>query len=291
MKGIDMGGRLHFSVFAAALLMAAAGLSGCPTPTPTDATNPAGVSLSRAVVAEYEPGEIITVTLTIRATDGDSISAIGLTEHIPAGWSFVSATGPALVPPAGAEDMLEFAWLTPPAFPYTFAYAVMAPRDGRGAVEIAGSVEYREDAGPYTTREVVSALSSINPAGVSLARSHPSAYEPATEITISIEIDAEAPAMITALGFSETLPAGWTFVSAAGSGGEGPEVGPEPGAAGVLEFAWISIPVFPYTFTYTVAIPEDAAGAATLTGYVAYRLDGGPLSTDDLSTSINGAAR
>jgi len=252
--------------------------------------NPAGVSLLRTVDSTYAPGDTATVTVTIRATSGDNISAIGLTEYIPEGWSFVSASGPAIVPAAGAEDTLDFAWLSPPVFPYTFSYVLLVPRNGRGTVEIAGSIEYREDGGAYVTDEVASTIAGINPADVSLERSHSSAYTAGSEFTVTIGIDADDGAPITALGLAESIPEGWTYVSSASRGGGVPDVTPEVGSSGLIEFAWITIPEFPYTFTYTLAVPQEATGAAAITGYVAYRLDAGPLSTEDLMSSIAGMA-
>lgn len=263
-------------------------LAGCPVPPLTSADNPAGVSLTRQVNETYAPGDTVTVSITMQAAEGDSISAIGLAESIPAGWTFVSGSGPAIVPMPGAADRLDFAWLTPPAFPYSFSYTLLVPREGRGTVEIAGVVEYRQDAGPFMTEPQVSTLESENPAGVSFARSHTTRYAAGSQVAIAIALDAEDGDLVTALGLSETIPDGWSLVAV--SGEAVPDVLPLAGQGGLLEFAWIAVPAFPLHFSYTLAVPADASGPAEITGYAAYRLDSGPLSTEDLTSMIDGPA-
>ena len=263
-------------------------VAGCPMPPTGNANNPAGVTLARSAPTEYSPGETIQIQITIRATDGDSISAIGLSELIPAGWTFVSASGPAIVPATGATGTLDFAWVAPPTFPYTFTYQVLAPNDARGPVEISGSIEYRQDAGPYTTTAVVSSLEAINPAGVVLGRSHASTYTPGGALTVTIDIDAESDGTVTAIGLAETIPDGWALESV-GPGDGVPDVSPEAGTGGLLEFVWITIPEFPYTFNYVLSVPPDAAGTAEISGHVEYREDGGPLSTEDLVSTLDAA--
>jgi hypothetical protein len=266
-------------------------LAGCPLPPNPSSTNPAGLMFARVVSATYAPGEVLSVTVTLTASNGAGISALGLTEHIPEGWSFAGASGPAIAPSAGSVDTLDFAWLTPPSFPYTFAYMLQVPPDAAGTVSLSGSVEYRQNAGPYTVGEVTTTIEPFNPAGVVLERSHPTDYTPGATVTVTLGVDAEDATTIAALGVSESLPGGWTLVSVEADHGSPPDVIPATGASGTLEFAWLTVPSLPNSFRYTANIPGSASGTARLTGHAAYRQDGGPLNTDVLVSSLDQAGR
>jgi hypothetical protein len=65
----------------------------------------------------------------------------------------------------------------------------------------------------------------------------------------------------SSLGWLVTLPAGWSFASAAGSVGD---VKPPAGTLGTLEWAWSTVPASPVTFTYTVNVPAGEILARTL---------------------------
>jgi hypothetical protein len=62
-----------------------------------------------------------------------------------------------------------------------------------------------------------------------------------------------------ALGWSIPLPAGWSMVRV--GGGEGPQVVPEPGTTGTLEFAYTSVPDYMASFAVTVRYPAGSGGA------------------------------
>lgn len=281
------GRRIRFWHIMLALGAAGGLFAGCPAPPVVNVDNPAGVSLMRIADNTYAPGATVSVTVIVDAVKGGTISAIGLSETIPEGWTFVSAAGPSIVPTEGATGTLDFAWLSPPDLPYTFDYFLLAPRDGRGSVEIAGRVEYRQAAGPFITPDVVTALDSANPAGVVLSRTHPNAFTPGSSFTIEIGLDADDAATIAAIGLREMIPEGWTFESAEGVSGAAPDVLPEAGAGDRLDFVWLTVPALPYTFQYTVMAPPEESAPVAFTGHVEYRQDGGPLSTDDLRSTVS----
>jgi hypothetical protein len=66
----------------------------------------------------------------------------------------------------------------------------------------------------------------------------------------------------TSLGWTATLPAGWTYVSDGGAAGE---VKPAAGASGTVAWSWTSIPANPVTFTYTVNVPAGETADRTIT--------------------------
>jgi len=107
--------------------------------------------LSRQVPRGYIPGTPIEVVITIYCDAPDPnypVTAIGLYEMLPADWTFTSTRGittepPPIAPAEGTAGTLQFAWITPPGFPCTFAYTVQVPEDSVGVKTISGQVEYR----------------------------------------------------------------------------------------------------------------------------------------------------
>jgi len=114
-------------------------------------TNPLGIHLSRQVPREYNPGTNMEIVISIYCDTPDPnypVTAIGLYEMLPMDWVFVSMRGvttepPPIAPAPGTPGTLQFAWITPPAFPCTFAYTVQIPPKVTGVKTISGQVEYR----------------------------------------------------------------------------------------------------------------------------------------------------
>ena len=111
------------------------------------ADNTAGVVVTHTA-ENYTPGATVEIQVTITKTGQDQLSALGLRETLPAGWSYaskreVSGGLPAVSPAANATGTLEFAWINVPTFPYTLAFSLNAPADASGSVNVTGQVEYR----------------------------------------------------------------------------------------------------------------------------------------------------
>ncbi len=157
-----MSGTLrHLSQFILVGSLAAL-ITGCPIDPGVDPENPAGVVLERDVEA-FVPGEELNITVTITAEDGSAISALGLTETVPAGWTFVAVDGesgqvPPIPPREGDTGDLGFIWFAVPDFPVTFTYTLQVPADAEATADITGRVDYYEDAGILSSDELVSLL-------------------------------------------------------------------------------------------------------------------------------------
>lgn len=101
--------------------------------------------LVRGGAAGAEPG-LLEVSVTVSGDAGDTISALGVTDTLPDGWSYTGTlgAGPAIKPRAGSGGELDFAAFPVPALPYTFIYSVKA--DGNVAesfADFAASGYYR----------------------------------------------------------------------------------------------------------------------------------------------------
>lgn len=162
-----MSGTLRqFSVVMVAWA-AAALFSGCPIDPGTNVDNPAGVVLERAA-GNFVPGQEFTVTVTIGAQRGSSISALGLTETVPEGWTYVATDGdagqmPALAPHQGDSGELGFIWISMPDFPVTFTYTLLVPEGAVSPAEISGQVDYYQALGLLSSDNTVSSFTSATP--------------------------------------------------------------------------------------------------------------------------------
>ena len=112
--------------------------------------NPLQIAVSHGAPATYSPGQPLEIVINITASQGDGVTALGLIEAIPESWAFASARGisgptPAIMPAPGTTAKLEFAWITPPTFPYSFAYTLNVPENANGPATISGQAEYRTD--------------------------------------------------------------------------------------------------------------------------------------------------
>lgn len=230
-------------------------------------------------------------TVTIEATgDPGDITALALEEEMPAGWTFNSIVGAPASPPqvgpiAGEDGTFGFAWFAIPAtWPLSFTYRVNLPVSEAGPVDVVGRVLYRL-AGPELRSDDVTNTIQSEPTILSVARTLDGTtggegqfYLPGTTITVNVTLSKSGPQAVTALAFQDVIPAGWTLQSV--SGPNTPQLSPAPGSGGPLEFAWFAIPAFPASFSYTLAIPPAASGAATLNGRALYRLAGPELQSN-----------
>jgi len=133
----------------------------------------------------------------------------------------------------------------------------------------------------------------VNPINMSMMRNHAPEYTAGQEIEIQVTMTASSGAeAINAVGLRESIPNGWTYLGMGGATGQPPAVQPSPGATELLEFAWIEIPVLPYSFTYTIGVPEnDPGGSQVIHGQFEYRLDGPALFGPPMVTTLNGNDR
>lgn len=90
-------------------------------------------------------------------------------------------------------------------------------------------------------------------------------YTPGATFDIALTLGVNSSEQINAIGIEQTLPEGWTFVSVVS--GTFPEIAPNNGESGLIEFAWFPVPdVLPVSFVYRVSIPAEASGTQSLHG-------------------------
>ena len=108
----------------------------------------------------YVPGATLDVTLALDYPASD-ITALGITEQIPAGWTFqgvVGGTTPGLARINPSTGALELLYITIPVFPFGLTYRLLVPAAAAGVQTFNGKVLYRTDGPQRETAGVVSTI-------------------------------------------------------------------------------------------------------------------------------------
>ena len=237
----------------------------------------------------YIPGTPITVTMEFVSSNETPVQQFSFTESLPSGWSLVAESVVADPMPDNIienPNEVDFEWVGIPEFPFVFSYTLNVPVNAAGEACLSGVAHYQSSGGLLESNTIETCL-NVFPC-LQMTRSIPTTcYAAGQPLTVEIVLENECLESVTALALEETLPPGWSFVSAAGA--PMPFIVPAPGATGSLEFAWITMPVFPYTFTYVVNVPVDQEGDVVISGEALYRFLGPELRTGLLETVICGA--
>ena len=244
----------------------------------------------------YRPGEPIEVRVGIYSANAPyPVSALGLVETLPSGWTFAGLPEPRegdavpfVHPAVGATGRLEFAWLDAPSFPVRFGYLVRPNVGSSGVKTITGYAPYRLSGGALRSPEETTTVPD-EASCASLRRTVPAGcYKPGVDLEVHVTVDAECH--ISALGVEEDIPEDWTFVDAPWDQPEGyyrPHIVPGEGETGRLEFIWMDVPEYPVSFMYIVRPDAASTGDKAISGSVMYRLGGGQLYSPPVTTAIS----
>ena len=121
------------------------------------------VSYTRVATGDgsYAPGGTVDLTVTISKTGEKALTQLGISEELPAGWSFnqlVSGALPPIKPNSGSTGSIAFAWISIPALPITFTYRLNVPADTTGTQEVSGEGIYSVGAEQLYTALVLTSL-------------------------------------------------------------------------------------------------------------------------------------
>jgi len=136
------------------------------TPVTEAQRNPAQVLLYHQHAEDYKGGQQIAVTVFITALEWDGLTAMGLYETVPEGWTFAGAraiggTMPGVTPKNGDTGVLQFLWIEQSTAPITFQYVLNVPPRESGTRYFSGQVEYRHGAGALTSNVALSQLDGV----------------------------------------------------------------------------------------------------------------------------------
>lgn len=110
-------------------------------------------------------------------------------------------------------------------------------------------------------------------------------YTPGGTVDVAISIEVQGSDPVRALGIQEVIPDGFSFD--AFIGGAKPDIAPEPGRTGSVDFAWIQVPSAPINLTYRVKAADGATGTKTFSGQTLMRAAGPELRSDTIVNTID----
>lgn len=125
---------------------------------------PPAISQKRSIPAGgFTPGAPLDIQLAMDyPANGFPVTALGVEESIPRGWTFREVTSepkPDIAPFPGTRLHLEFAWTKIPSFPFNFTYTVDVPEsEGGGTREIVGHTLFRAEGPEGRTPESITKL-------------------------------------------------------------------------------------------------------------------------------------
>lgn len=104
----------------------------------------------------------LEVTVQVRYSGRQPVSALGIVENLPPGWAFGQVGGahpPQIAPTPGQTDRLEFVWITTPPFPFSFTYALERKTNHPEHPEsIHGQAVYRRLGGEEHSQETATPI-------------------------------------------------------------------------------------------------------------------------------------
>ncbi len=144
------------------LLTLGALMAGCSQPAPVPAATPEVMPKPAAapeaprkdgpftVTVEfgetYTPNEDNSIALTMAYEGTEPVTALALQLKLPLGWQFSALTDgpkPAIVPKAGATDMVTLVWIQSPEFPATLTCSIIVPDWAEGSLALEARTIYR----------------------------------------------------------------------------------------------------------------------------------------------------
>ncbi len=128
--------------------------------------NPAQMILFHQHPEDYKGGKQVAVTVYISAFQWDGLTAMGLYETVPEGWTFrgaraVAGAMPSVLPATGASGVLQFLWIEQSSAPITFQYVLDVPARDSGLRYLSGQVEYRLGEGALMSNVAFSQLTGF----------------------------------------------------------------------------------------------------------------------------------
>ncbi len=235
---------------------------------------------------QYEAGAEIVFTVTLEFEGEIELSSLVVQEQLPGSWVFqgiVDDGGLAASSDIGSEDLLEFSWSSPFTFPLTFSYRLKAP-DEEAIVLFRGIAVYEAEGELLSSNEVETQLRSYQT--IFVLDREVGAYTPGEIIEITVFFEAFGIESPLVFGLVETLPEGWSFVECVNGLGTLPDVLPDEGTEGDLEFSWFTPPAIPGSMKYKVLVPESFEGPGKLYGYGLYRFTDSMFQTAGLESLI-----
>jgi len=114
----------------------------------------------------YTGGKTVDVIVRIGASSWNGITAMGLYEKLPEGWTLealqlLGGVPPSIAPETGTGGVLQFIWIVPPRTPVAMRYTVRVPSRDSGVRTLSGQVEYRLGGGKLTSNVALTQIDGV----------------------------------------------------------------------------------------------------------------------------------
>ncbi|HEY2796429.1 MAG TPA: PKD domain-containing protein, partial [Thermoanaerobaculia bacterium] len=256
----------------------AGGQDGFVSKITVDLGGPAALSLSKSAPGTVAPSTNLTYTITYGDPGGNDAANVVITDTVPAGTTFVSATG------GGVFNAGVVTWDigTVPAGSagLTVSFTVLV-NVGSGTVD---NVTYQITATNATTVNGAPVSTTVTAPGLTIQKSAPATVLAGSNLTYTLRYGNTAAVDATGVTITDTLPAGTTFVSASNGGAFNAgsvtwNIGTVPaGSSGLTVTLTVNVAVVGDTVdntTYSIIAPGIPAVA------------GAPVSTRIVSLNVN----
>jgi uncharacterized repeat protein (TIGR01451 family) len=252
----------------------------------------ADVGVVKTGPAAASPGTNATYTVTVsNAGPADALSVV-LSDAVPAGTTFVSATptsGAAAActgPAVGGTGTITCTIPTLPAgASSTFSIVVNVSAGTTGAITNTATVT-AATTDPNSANNSSTTTASVSGADVSVTKTGPPFVATTANVTYSVTVANAGPAAAASVSLSDPLPTGTTFVSL--TQGTGPAFActtPAAGANGTITCTIASLPSgASATFSIVVNVSAGASGTITNTATVTTTTPD-PVASNNSSTT------
>ncbi|MFN8168623.1 MAG: hypothetical protein U0S36_07540 [Candidatus Nanopelagicales bacterium] len=185
----------------------------------TDVTASADLALTKSGPLTVDAGASISYVLTVSSNGPSDAVGLSVTDTLPAGVSFVSASGSGWTCTAAGDVSVTCTTAALAAGATAPAITVVVTAPARGATLVNRASVTATTADPVPANNDASATTQVaGSADLSLVKSGPANVITGDRVSYSLVVRNDGPDDAVAVEVVDTLPAGVTFVSAAGSG-------------------------------------------------------------------------
>jgi len=206
--------------------------SSTADPTPGDNTDgestPVGAGSADLAIAKDDggasvvPGNNVTYALDVTNLGPSDASTVSVTDAVPAGLGFVSATGAGWTcgEAAGVVTCTRATLAVGPAPSISVVFSVPASYTGANPIANSAAVAATTaDPNPGNNTDGDTTPVGANTADLSIVKDDGGAtVQPGNNVTYTLDVSNAGPSDATGLSVTDTVPAGLAFVSASGAG-------------------------------------------------------------------------
>jgi hypothetical protein len=224
---------------------------------------PENISVTHKTDQFFIPGHPMNVNLNIEFSG--FLTALGFEIQLPENFKYnqiITNTGAnPEIQYDSQNNMLSLAWVDLESQNISVSYQLTPPDETKQSIEFLGNLKYR-----FTDQNEITQAKNITSQPVLLLGTHQNISGPYTgdeEITIANTIDYTGS--LSDLSMSVKLPDNWEYVRCYGS--NIPDIEPQIGATGNIDFQWNSIPEklsFYYVLKAAESTPETVFIKSTL---------------------------